>query len=529
MLYPERLGRYLLVKKLATGGMAEIFLAKLKGAEGFEKEVVLKRILPQWSQDREFIAMLIDEAKISVQLTHPHIIQVYEFVREGETYYLAMEYIHGVDLRRLSKKVAFLKKKIPIDVGLIILCDVLEGLAYAHTKKVVHRDISPQNILVSFDGAVKITDFGIAKAASRSHETVAGVLKGKIAYMSPEQANQEGLDGRSDLFSAAIVLYEMLTGERLFYRNSDMETLDRVRRGQVNFSPQAEKSLPQKLKEILLKALARDPAERYASALEFRDALSSFARRSKKNLHREKVAAYLQSLYAEEIKVMEEETTGAFVDNTGTAGLLRDATELTEKEVLVRRSEESAEGGTVYLPSSFALSSPTRTPVFRIGLVAAFLITVVTVAVLLKRPTVVSSSSGVLPAPPSLKETPVPPEVILVEPIAVLSPQVFPETVATALPAATPSPLVPQQKQDETSGSAYLSVQAIPWGYVSIDGGGRRETPLRKTSLKTGKHSLRVLYEPDGRTVATSIRLKAGENMVCVADFRGEKTIRCGN
>ncbi|QQR80312.1 MAG: serine/threonine protein kinase [Deltaproteobacteria bacterium] len=304
MFQPTRLGRYLLLKKIATGGMAEIFLAKLEGAAGFEKYVIIKKILPQWSQDPQFISMLIDEAKISVQLNHPSIVQIYELGREEDTYYIVMEYVQGVDVRKLLAKCQALKKKIPQEIALFIICEILEALGYAHVKKdsqghpleIIHRDISPQNILVSMEGAVKLTDFGIAKAASRHQETMTGVLKGKFAYMSPEQAGQLPMDHRSDLYALAIVLYELLTQERLFYRGSDIETLDRVRRGQISFSENAEKNIPEKLKEILLKALALKMEDRYLDAHLFRDDLISYVRKFGKDLRRDRMADFVREL-----------------------------------------------------------------------------------------------------------------------------------------------------------------------------------------------------------------------------------------
>ena len=237
MTYPQRFGRYLLLDRVAVGGMAEIFLAKLEGLAGFEKLLAIKRILPHWSTNHDFITMLIDEAKIVVQLVHPNIVSVYELGKEEQSYYIAMEYVEGVDLRRLFEACQSPSPRLPLPLAVQIIVEVLRGLAYAHRREgssgerleIVHRDISPQNILLSYDGQVKITDFGIARAANRSTETATGTLKGKYAYMSPEQACQEPVDARSDLFSVGVLLYELFCGVRLFARATDLGTLEAVR------------------------------------------------------------------------------------------------------------------------------------------------------------------------------------------------------------------------------------------------------------------------------------------------------------
>ncbi|WDT79866.1 MAG: serine/threonine-protein kinase [Candidatus Manganitrophus sp.] len=224
MSQPIRFGKYLLLDKIGTGGMAELFLAKQTGLSGFEKSVAIKRILPHLTQGSEFIAMFINEAKLAALLTHQNIVQIYDLGNVDQCHYIAMEYIMGKDLRTVINHGK--SKNIPLSIGdaLLIVSKICSALDYAHRKKdlngndlhLVHRDISPQNILVSYEGEVKLVDFGIAKAAMGGQETKTGVLKGKLAYMSPEQAWGKPVDGRTDLFALGIVLYEAVTGERLF-------------------------------------------------------------------------------------------------------------------------------------------------------------------------------------------------------------------------------------------------------------------------------------------------------------------------
>ncbi|MFO1462550.1 MAG: protein kinase [bacterium] len=305
--FPSTFGRYLLIDRLASGGMAEIFRAKLVGVEGFEKTVVIKRIHPFWSERRDFITMLVDEAKLLVHLNHPNIVQVFELGREGETYFIAMEFVEGVDLRQLQQKLKAAGRPLPPELALFIVLEALKGLHYAHERSlkdrgrlgIVHRDVSPQNILLSFEGEVKVTDFGIAKALTQTHETQTGVLKGKYAYMSPEQALGAPLDARSDLFACGIVLWELLFERRLFAGKTDIETLDRVRRAEIPFPE--DRPLYPGLREVLEQALRLRPEDRFASAEEFAEALEACLPRERK-AGRRQFAAFLEEVFAAEIQ-----------------------------------------------------------------------------------------------------------------------------------------------------------------------------------------------------------------------------------
>jgi serine/threonine protein kinase len=221
---PIRFGKYLILDKIATGGMAELFRAKITSVEGFEKLVAIKKILPNLTQDSNLVTMFIDEAKLAAMLTHQNIVQIYDLGSMEGAYFIAMEYIHGKDLRVLSNKSKEKELPLPLGYALYITSRICSGLDYSHNLKdfqgnplkLIHRDISPQNILVTYEGEVKIVDFGIAKAARKSVDTREGLIKGKVAYMSPEQAAGKTIDHRSDIFSAGILLYEMITGVRMF-------------------------------------------------------------------------------------------------------------------------------------------------------------------------------------------------------------------------------------------------------------------------------------------------------------------------
>src|SRR5690606_8966209 len=279
-----RFGRYTLLDRLAVGGMAEIFLARQAGLEGFEKNVVLKRIRPHLSKQQAFVRMFLNEAKLAAQLTHPNVVQIYDLGKVGESYYIAMEYIFGRDMRRVIPKAEALGIPFPMVYALKIASSVLEGLYYAHQKtdiygaplSIVHRDITPENIFVSFDGTVKVLDFGIAKAANQLEHTQAGEIKGKLSYMSPEQCLGKPLDLRSDIFSLGVVLYEWITGFRLFTGDSDVAILRSITDGKIYAPSYFRSDIPDEVERILMRALEKDRDQRYQSAWEMQDDINRF-------------------------------------------------------------------------------------------------------------------------------------------------------------------------------------------------------------------------------------------------------------
>ncbi|MFT7520719.1 MAG: serine/threonine protein kinase [Kiritimatiellia bacterium] len=278
---PQEFGDYHLLEKIATGGMAEVWRARAYGMAGFEKILVIKKVLPNLAKDDEFIRLFIDEARIAVHLLHVNIVQVFDLGKVDGTYYMAMEYVHGLDLARLVSRRRS-QGLFPVPLALFIIAEVLKALHFAHERtddrgkplRIVHCDISPQNVLISYAGEVKITDFGISRAAFQAqgvHETI----RGKYAYMSPEQVGGARLDGRSDLFSLAIVLYELITGRRLFKARSRDETLARVKRAEVP-SPRAYRpELSDDLEGLLLKALAKRAEDRFSDAGEMLDEIGA--------------------------------------------------------------------------------------------------------------------------------------------------------------------------------------------------------------------------------------------------------------
>jgi serine/threonine protein kinase len=273
---PKPFGKYFLTDRIAVGGMAEIYKAKTFGVDGFEKVLAIKKILSHCSADIEFITMLTDEAKLVVNLSHANIVQVYDLGRVGDDYFISMEFIDGINLRDLVEKSRELHEPIPIDIAIYIISEVCRGLDYAHSKKgtdgepleIIHRDVSPQNILVSYDGGVKLVDFGIAKAARNLSQTHAGILKGKVNYMAPEQAFGKPMDKRTDVFSLGNVFYELITCKRLFFGESQMEILKKIRNQKITETT-FEDDVPETIKPLLAKALSYSPKKRFDSAADF--------------------------------------------------------------------------------------------------------------------------------------------------------------------------------------------------------------------------------------------------------------------
>jgi TonB family protein len=269
-----RFGQYILEEHIATGGMAEVYRARMVGMEGFQKTVAIKRILSQLTGNEEFVNMLIDEAKLAAQLNHSNIIHIYDLGKIDRSYFIAMEYIEGKDLRSLLAECREHGTTVPIPLALHITALLASALDHAHNRRdfedrelgLVHRDVSPQNVLISNDGDVKLCDFGIAKAASKATTTRAGALKGKLQYMSPEQAWGKDIDHRSDIFSLGLVLYEMLTGDKVFAGTSEKSVLEQVRDPKVAAPSKRNRDVPREVDRIVLKALEPDSDDRYQSA-----------------------------------------------------------------------------------------------------------------------------------------------------------------------------------------------------------------------------------------------------------------------
>lgn len=303
--FPIAFGRYELTERLAVGGMAELFKANVSGAHGFTKQVVIKRILPHLAVDEHFNTMFIDEAKITARLSHPKIAQTLELGKFGGQLYIAMEYVDGLDVLAMLRECAHRRTRVPIRLAVHIITEILDALDFAHNQtdsdgkelRIVHRDISPSNVLVSRRGDVKLVDFGIAQASERQQETKSGTLKGKYGYMAPEQVVGRPLDARSDLFSSAIVMVEMAMGRRLFVSPNELDVLLMVRDVKLERLGKYGQDIAPDLDVILRKALAKEPDDRYQSCAEFRDVLSEWQFENRHRVTARDCAVLVNELY----------------------------------------------------------------------------------------------------------------------------------------------------------------------------------------------------------------------------------------
>jgi serine/threonine-protein kinase len=306
MTDPVRFGRYTLLKRLAVGGMAELFLAKQQGPGRFERLLVIKRILPHLAEDPTFTQMFLDEAALAAQLNHPYIAQVYDFGEEQSSYFIAMELVKGPDLRSLIMACKKVNKPPPVDIAMRLVTQALAALDYAHHAvdsngqpfHLVHRDVSPQNILVSFDGMVKLVDFGVAKAASSIHQTEAGQVKGKYSYLAPEQLSRLQLDGRCDLYAAGLVLYELLTLQKAI-EGEGPETIANAMEARIQPINKLRPDLPTGLVEVLSKALRKDRDQRFTDCRSFQNELESLLVSASTPVQPHEVAAFLKTLESE--------------------------------------------------------------------------------------------------------------------------------------------------------------------------------------------------------------------------------------
>jgi serine/threonine protein kinase len=306
--FPIPFGRYQLIERLAVGGMAEVFLATAPGEHGFAKKVVIKRLLPHLNADPTYNAMFVDEAKLTARLVHPKIAQTFELAREGDMLFIAMEYVDGIDVLALLRECAQQRRRIDPGLAAWICHEVLDALDYAHQLRddhsgslgIVHRDISPSNVLLSARGDVKLVDFGIARATDpqRAHKTKSGTLKGKYGYMSPEQVVEQPLDQRSDLFSVGVVLAELLTGRRLFAAANELDVLLMVRDARLHRLDKYGADLDPALSQIVRKALRKDPDQRFASAAIFRDEIAEWLFSTRQRITSRSVAEFVTEVTA---------------------------------------------------------------------------------------------------------------------------------------------------------------------------------------------------------------------------------------
>lgn len=324
-IQPIPFDKYLLLDRIAVGGMAEVYRGKLIGEKGFEKPVVLKKMHPHLTDEEEMVALFIDEARLAAQLKHENIIHIYDFGNKSGTFYIAMEYLFGKDLHQVIKKAAEKRTPLQLEHILFVMQKVCEGLGYAHNLKdlqgnhlnIIHRDVSPQNIFITYEGQVKIIDFGIAKAATKATKTQTGIIKGKVAYMSPEQASGKTIDYRSDIFSVGIILYELVTGKKMF-EGDTFQVLSQVIEAKYDPPEKLNKELPAGLCSIIEKALRVDPESRYQSCDEMASDLENLLYDLKCRPNIKSLSKYMRALYADSFDREKQEMSECML--TGSVG-----------------------------------------------------------------------------------------------------------------------------------------------------------------------------------------------------------------
>jgi len=307
------LGRYRVVDEIGIGGMASVHLARMDGPGGFQKWVAIKKIHPHLVEDESFVQMFLDEARVAARISHPNVATVFDLGKHEDTYWIAMEYLHGEPLREVMRRTEELGTAMPPEIACRVIADAAEGLHAAHELLgkngeklgLVHRDVTPHNLFVTYDGVTKVVDFGIAKFSSRMSHTRAGTLKGKLAYMSPEQVHGEGIDRRTDIFALGVVLWELTTGQRLFRMESDLDTLAKVQECNVPRPSTLIRGYPVDLEKIVMKALAKNRGERFRTAREFSRALQSLLMRRGLFIASDEVSAYTQSIFNDRIQKRE--------------------------------------------------------------------------------------------------------------------------------------------------------------------------------------------------------------------------------
>ncbi len=374
------LGKYELMQELAIGGMATLYIARARGLADFSKPVALKRILPQYAADPNFVEMFLDEARLAATLHHPNVVQVYDIGQLGGDFFFTMEYVHGESLAHVMQRLADQGRRLPLEHAIQIGIGVAAGLDYAHQKAddsgspmhIVHRDIAPSNILLSYNGAAKLADFGIAKANTRHHSTEVGTLKGRVAYMSPEQSIGAEIDARSDLFSLGVVLYEIVTGRRMHGGANQLAILHRLQNFSIEPPSSRWPDCPPQLETIIMRALSPRVEERYQSAADLQYDLESFAHTTGLFLSSVRMSKFMRVLFGDRPEPWKEDTIATQIQTTGRAELLDELEESKPHRVATGLTDTAAQNPDAELERELE-SERSRSMLF-IGIAAALLL-----------------------------------------------------------------------------------------------------------------------------------------------------------
>lgn len=485
--------KYLLLKRIASGGMAEIFLAKQVGLDGFEKLVVVKRILPQFAGQKEYVRMFLDEARTAADLRHPNIVSTFEIDEENGCYFMVMEYLYGLDLRFIFRRLNALKKRMPISVAVTIVMEVCAGLHYAHKKTdlkghplgIIHRDVSPQNLVVTFDGETKIVDFGIAQGKHLKEKDPKGVLKGKFGYMSPEQASGHELDRRTDLFSLGIILYELTTGKRLFARQEYEDPLALLAKCEIEPPSHVDPAYPSSLEAIVMKALAKELEMRFADCDSLRKALLEFLHEQKARGSRDDVATFMRENFKDE----QEHKSDAILSGVDQAHL--------HTSYLARNTQSMASEFTRSpKPVKWSVVSLGVVVVVMIGLLAGIAVYFMTLKPAPKSELVFAALDVPKPIEPQPQEV----QLNMGEPS-------FEEKPSMA------------QRTPEKKKFGRLKVVVEPWGEIYIDGKLIGITPLAPHKIAEGTHVVRIKNPRLGQDKKLKVMISANRDTLVRHQF----------
>jgi len=465
----RQLGRYQLIRRLAVGGMAEIFLARVEGPGDFEKIVVCKRMMPECANDKRQVRMFLDEARLLARLDHPGITQVHDMGDQDGVPYFAMEFVHGEDLRTIMRAATTAGERIPDAIAAMIISEAAQALHYAHEQKdeqgralnIVHRDVSPSNILVSYHGSVKVADFGIAKSALQQTETRVGTLKGKLSYMAPEQARGDAVDRRTDVFALGILLYELTTDTRLFQGATDMAVLKQVIHCQITPPSRRRADYPPALAAIVMRALSLAPENRYPDARSLAIALHDFARSTLAPCDSSDRETFVRHLFANKLALWHEakqhgQTLGQHLTQMARHGTATEAASNDLGDESEPAIDEVTQAERANVPAMVPQHGPKSQGLNRNKVAILAGAALLTIGALLWRPTPQAVDSRRVEAPPTRVEaslptvetpSPAPPvEAIPVSPGKQRPRTKGPRTNATASTPAAPSKATTQEK-----------------------------------------------------------------------------------
>jgi eukaryotic-like serine/threonine-protein kinase len=517
---PVSFGRYTLIRRIAQGGMAQIYLAVQRGPHGFEKVAVLKVILPELTHNEDFVRMFLDEARIAANLDHNNVVRVYDFGEIDGQYFIAMEHLPGEDLASLLQQVRKSGKPMPVDVAADIIAHAATGLHFAHELKdsrgrlmnVVHRDVSPSNVIITYHGTVKLVDFGIARAETNLTKTEAGTLKGKVAYVSPEQAQGEPLDRRSDVWALGTVLHELLTGVRVFKRASDLKSLEAVAHAPVPSTQLTRPDVPDELDRIVLKAMARPLDERYQTAAELEEDLAAFLVGAGYVRSERKLADFMSQTFDAERRDAKLLISQAQVADG--APILATPSQLKRLPLNLAPIRSHSE-----LPAAFTADSKTaiapdsvvvrrQQPLLLVGFAALAVVSTGVAAALLLR----NKPQQALPPEPAQPVVVAPAEA---KPAPAPAPAPEPAVVAEAPePAPAPKPEKPRPAPPKAAARGKMTIDTVPWSEVFLNGKKLGDTPLVDYPMPAGLHVLKLVNEDKGLKSSVEIEVQPGKTTV---------------